>query len=37
MIKVGLEEEGGNRKEAAVPHTMLDLTGTSLSKAVPLA
>lgn len=37
MIKVGLEEGGENRKQAAVPHTMPDLTGTSLSKALSLA
>lgn len=37
MLKVGLGEEEENRKQAAVPHTMLDPTDTLLSKAIPLA
>lgn len=37
IIKVGLGEEGKNRKQADVPHTMLDPTDTSLSRVVPLA
>lgn len=37
MIKVGMREEGENRKQAAVPHKMLDLTYTSLSEDVSLA
>ena len=35
MITAG--SEGENRKQAAVPHTMPDPAGTSLSKAVSLA
>lgn len=37
IIQVGLGEEGENRKQGPVPHTALALTGSSLSKAVPLA
>lgn len=36
IIQVGLGE-GDNRKQGAVLHAMLALTGSSLSKAVPLA